>query len=419
MSKDSETLLLAAALLIKRHRECPLFYKNFYRKKLFKVYRIYLDTLNNERYNRTMWVRDIFTEDERYQQGTSNNLIQQMRNIDRQKIINLLRMSPETFDFLLSQIQPHIQKLEVIRTPIAPITRLEITLRYLASGDSMTSISYNFRVGKQTVSTIIRDTCEAIWYSLKDKVFPLPTTENWKKIAKEFEDKWNFKHCIGALDGKHITMQALPKSGSQYYNYKGAHSIHLLAIADANYKFIMVDIGAAGRLSDGGVFRRSNLGKGFEQSRFNVPEPENNLPYVLVGDEAFPLTTYLMRPFPRRGHLDLTRKVFNYRLSRARRVIENAFGLLVAKWRIFQKPIIASESTINKIVQACVCLHNFLLIRGESNIINNDEMNELLSSSNGLIDIDRVGSNTHGQSAATIREVFKDYFCTTGAVEWQ
>lgn len=110
-----------------------------------------------------------------------------------------------------------------------------------------------------------------------------------------------------------------------------------MAISDAKYCFVMLDIGAEGRQSDGGVFRRSEIGISFENINMNLPEPsqvEANgpvLPYVLVADEAFALTSYMMRPFPRSKHLDLRKKVFNYRLSRARRVVENAFGMLAAR----------------------------------------------------------------------------------------
>lgn len=184
----------------------------------------------------------------------------------------------------------------------------------------------------------------------------------------------------------------------------------------------MVDIGAPGRSSDSGVFRQSQMGKGFEQNLFNVPMPsEDGLPYVLVGDEAFPLSNYLMRPYPRRDQLDLRRKVFNYRLSRARRIIENAFGLLAAKWRVFRKPILARESTVRKIIQACVCLHNFLLMQRieDGNFISHEEMNELIPTTDGLKDMARIGTNTYARSSANFRELFTNYFCGPGAVDWQ
>lgn len=82
------------------------------------------------------------------------------------------------------------------------------------------------------------------------------------------------------------------------------------------------------------------------------------LPYLL-GDEAFQLTDYLLRPYPGKG-LNQERTIFNYRLSRARRTIENTFGILVSRWRILKRLIICTVEKSMKIVQAIVCLHNWL-----------------------------------------------------------
>lgn len=71
----------------------------------------------------------------------------------------------------------------------------------------MKSLSYMFRVGHNTISKIVSETCEAIWIVLKDEVFVQLTKEAWKKIATGFEDKWNFPHCLGSIDGKHIVIQ--------------------------------------------------------------------------------------------------------------------------------------------------------------------------------------------------------------------
>ena len=85
------------------------------------------------------------------------------------------------------------------------------------------------------------------------------------------------------------------------------------------------------------------MGKCFEDNSLNVPEGSKipgmdvELPYFLVGDEIFPLKTWLMRPYP--GTLDETQRIYNYRVSRARRTIENVFGILAARWRIFRKAI--------------------------------------------------------------------------------
>ncbi|XP_025162720.1 uncharacterized protein LOC109504126 [Harpegnathos saltator] len=151
----------------------------------------------------------------------------------------------EEMEILCNIVGPKIQKQYVVRDPIATCTRLEITLRYLANGDSMKSISYGFRYN--TVCTIISEICQCIWDELKEKVFLTPTTENWRKIAKDFEVLWDYPNCIGALDGKHIDIVAPPNSRSNYYNYKGKHSINLMAINDSKCCFSIVDIGAEGR----------------------------------------------------------------------------------------------------------------------------------------------------------------------------
>ena len=169
------------------------------------------------------------------------------------------------------------------------------------------------------------------------------TEQEWKQISNDFEEIWNLPHCIGAVDGKHIAIECPKKSGSKYFNYKGFFSLVLLAICDAKYCFTFVDIGQYGSGNDSGVLKLSHMGKCFEDNSLNVPEGSKipgmdmELPYFLVGDEIFPLKTWLMRPYP--GTLDETQRIYNYRVSRARRIIKIVFGILAAIWRIFRKAI--------------------------------------------------------------------------------
>lgn len=140
---------------------------------------------------------------------------------------------------------------------------LFIHCRYLATGETQRSLSIQFKCSPTSVHRILEETTQAIVAALANIVFPKITKEKLISIADEFEYKWNFPNCIGAIDGKHVAIQAPAKSGSEFFNYKKSSSIVLMAICDANYSFIMCDVGAAGRQSDGGIWRNSEFGKKF------------------------------------------------------------------------------------------------------------------------------------------------------------
>ncbi|GFR22764.1 DDE Tnp4 domain-containing protein [Trichonephila clavata] len=158
---------------------------------------------------------------------------------------------------------------------------------------------------------------------------------------------------------------APPKSGSRFHNYKGTFSIILLACVDANYKFVLVDIGAEGHNSDGGVFKNSIFGQNLEKGTLDLPCPAEipgttkMLPFLFIGYEAFPLKSNLMRSYPGVA-LSKDKGIFNYRLSRARRCVENAFGIMASRFGIFRKPLVSSLETSTFTVAAAVCLHNFI-----------------------------------------------------------
>ena len=254
--------------------------------------------------------------------------------------------------------------------------------------------------------------------------------EEWKAVSNQFETLWNFPNCVGAVDGKHVSIQAPSNSGSAFFNYKGSHSIILMAVCDAQYKFILVDVGDSGRHSDGGVFSNSTFGKAISDGTLPFPPSRPlpgtlhpSLPYIIVGDEAFPLKNHIMRPYPGRYLLE-PQVIFNYRLSRARRVVENTFGILVARWRIFQRPIIAEPDNVVLYTKAAIALHNFLRSTEPSiycpsgftdsedvdgNIVNGSWREER-GSNTCLQPVHQTGNNCHSLSAANVRDSFWQYF---------
>ena len=325
------------------------------------------------KYRKRFWVRQIYAE--RRWKGEFNLLVRDLMLCDHEYFFRYFRMSPTTFEMLLSWVAPLIKKQSTtMREPISPEERLSVTLQYLVTGDAQTTISASNRISPITVGRIIEETCEVLWSTLLKRGFSnAPCDEHgWKKIAKEFEQRWNFSHALGALDGKHVVMQAPARSGSSFFNYKKTHSIVLLAVCNAKYEFILVDVGDTGRQSDGSVYSNSPLGYAIENKLLNFPMPESlghlnkTFPYVFLGDDAFGLKIHIMKPYPNQN-LPLDERVFNYRLSRARRVIENSFGIATTRLRIFRRPIIATEKKVIKITKAVVALHNFLMSMRQTN----------------------------------------------------
>ena len=283
-----------------------------------------------------MWVRKIFQE--RSTKGEFALLIHDLKLHDHEYFFKHFRMTPTRYEHLLSLIAPSITKNSLRREAIGASERLTVTLKFIFSGTSQVDLSAMFRISPTAIGRIINETSKAIWDVLfREGYLQCPQSENeWKQIASEFERKWNFPHCIAAIDGKHIVMQAPFRSGSYFINYKKTFSIVFMGGCNANYEFILVDIGDTGRNSDGGVLANSDIGWALETNSLNIPGSEEiphtgmAFPYVLVADEAFPLKTNIMKPYPQEI-LQIKERIFNYRLSRARRIIENSFGILAAR----------------------------------------------------------------------------------------
>ena len=222
-----------------------------------------------------------------------------------------------------------------MRKAITEEERLVVTLRFLAMEDSPQSLSFSSRMGKTTVSNIVTEASNATYQVPKEKYLSaLHTKEEWLKISQEFEENLNMPHTIGCIDGKHIRIVCPKLTEAQYYNYKGLFNIVLMAVCDANYCFTMIDLGQYGSNNDSGILASSVMGEMFDNVSKIYQSSDQDLPYFLLGDEIFPLKDWLMRSFPGAGATE-EEKIYNYRHSSACRCIENAFGILAQRWRIF------------------------------------------------------------------------------------
>lgn len=274
--------------------------------------------------------------------------------------------------------------------------------RHLATGGSFASMSVPFHMSAETISRHVFKVCQVLWDVLQPLELPFPSKEQWQKIAKRFGDLWDYPFAIGALDGKHIALKKPGNSASMFYNYKGFPSIVLMALSDADSCFILVDCGQYGRVSDAGVYQSSNMSTILEEGHlipeqtFKINGSEIEIPYMVIGDEAFPLKTYLMKPFAART-LNEKRRIYNYRHSRARRAVECAFGILASKFEIFQRPMRVEPDKAIIITQATVGLHNFIRHR-DGNMIDRTSsiVYEIRDNTgrDGLLPLARTGSSS-------------------------
>ena len=126
------------------------------------------------------------------------------------------------------------------------------------------------------------------------------TPEQWKQVSERLSALWNFQNCLGAINGKHIAIRKPKQSGTYFYNYKVFFSIVLMAVADADYKSLFVDMWANGSCADSGVFKLTNIYKavmsgdaGFPDAD-NLPHDDSPVPYAFIGDEAFGFRSWIM-----------------------------------------------------------------------------------------------------------------------------
>jgi hypothetical protein len=226
------------------------------------------------------------------------------------------------------------------------------------------------------------------------------------------------------MDGKHVIIRCPPKSGSDYFKYKKDFSIMLFAIVDSHSNFLYIDVGTNGRANGASLFSKSALNEALQQNRLNIP-----------ADDAFPLQTNILKPYTRATALNKSQLVFNCRLSRGLRVVENSFGISVARFRVFEKPIPLSVATTEQIVKTNCLLHNWL--RKTSTSFQSYVEQEFMDSENwnqgkvipgqwrtlrndGLIDVSTpLSSNNHTRNAAEVRDSYANMFVTTDTVPWQ
>ncbi|KAM4038166.1 uncharacterized protein ACNLHF_016492 [Anomaloglossus baeobatrachus] len=348
---------------------------------------------------RRMWIHPLVKL--RKTHGHFNILYGEMRKFPP-KFEAYCHLTMNSFDNILGFVYHRLKHQDTyMRLSISPEERLLVTLRYLATGQSISSLHFEFLLGRSTIGKIILHTCT---------VMQLPSTQEWMHISEEFLEKTAFPNCIGAIDGKHIRVKKPPNSASRYFNYHKFFYVVILAMVDTNYCFLFADIRAYGSASDARIFRSSRLARRLMSDSLSLPAPKplpgNNgpiVPFVMVADQGFALSRHLIRPYPRRG-LDRSKALFNSKLARAHCYVEHAFGILASRWRIYQTTIQLQPTTVKAVIKATVVLHNYCRLHE----INDKHIEELPALNAPFVENGSVRTNV-STSGLQVSNQFTDY----------
>ena len=260
------------------------------------------------------------------------------------------RVSKQTFYYICRKLEHYVAKRDTqLRLAIPVELRIAVTLWCLATSTDYRTLSHLFGLSKSSICLIIREVCRAIVDHLTKLYIKIPTENEMREMMMCFKEKYGFPCCGGALDGSHIPISAPAANHTDFYNRKGWYSIILQGLVDHRYCFIDVYTGWPGSVHDARVFAHSSVYKkgtdGTLYPSWTTSIQEENIPIVILGDSAYPLLKWLMKPLPHNGALTQEQKRFNYHLSTARVVSKNAFGRLKGRWRCLSKRIDMNPET--------------------------------------------------------------------------
>lgn len=252
----------------------------------------------------------------------------------------------------------------------------------LSSGMTMLTVSELFDCGKSTVVKVVKKFIFSM-QKRASKFIQWPTdAASLEHIKEGFRLKQGFPNCCGAIDATHVKLE-LPynESSIDWYNREHNYSMLVQAIVDSNLRFLDICTGFPGSLNDAGLLRNSSFYRLCEEgARLNgpaVPFGGYDMREYIIGDNAYPLLPWLIVPFS--GELTDEQRLFNFKLSYTRSVVECAFAKLRSTWRLLQTKIKKPNmEMLPRTILACCILHNMLL---SIETYENENVNEIIDES--------------------------------------
>ena len=290
------------------------------------------------------------------------------------------RISKATFNYILDKIKADIQhkhpgRWGFVEEPISPACRLGITLYRLAPGDYYYTISEMTGFGVATVCNITIEVSHAIvetlWKEAVLNKFP-STLEHFKDCVLDMEEEWQFPLAFSALDGCHIPTK-MPRGGAnsakEYHNFKNFYSIVLMGMVDAKMRFIWASVSCPGSNHDSIIIRSTSFYAKLMECNilpiFTKLIEGVKVPFMILADSAFPHLPWIQKPYTN-AVLSEKERYFNYRLGRARMVVESAYGMLKSRWRVLHRKCDSNNETMKIKTLACIVLHNICNDHGEN-----------------------------------------------------
>ncbi|XP_064629252.1 uncharacterized protein LOC135488546 [Lineus longissimus] len=324
-------------------------------------------------------------------------------------------MKRETFNFLCRTLQPYLEKENTnMRRSIALDRKVGAVIVTLSSQAELRIVANLFGISIASLCIFVQETCKAINTVLVLRLIRLPNADETRRIMDGFERNWGFPNSAGAIDGTHIPIMAPKRYKPDYYNRKSYHSYNVQAYVDDCYRSRDVVAGWPGSVHDARVLGESNLFDLREAGRLFPGVSKNvngvNLALVILGDPAYPLLPWLMKPFPVNDRTTEAQKRFNYMQSRNRMVVENTFGRLKGRWRRILKRSDFKYLNVPSVILACCTLNNLCEDQGEDfpQIWHEEVAARIEELRVPVVDLEE-DDDVQEQDAGRIRDVIKDF----------
>ncbi|GAB0089943.1 hypothetical protein DMENIID0001_045710 [Sergentomyia squamirostris] len=274
------------------------------------------------------------------------------------------RVSRQTFNRIVRDLRPMLEPIPNLLSRIIPVSvekKVALTLYKLSSCCEYRTVGNVFGLHKTTVQKHFHNVVKKIVeFYLKNIIF-LPDVNECEVLAGKFLQISGIPQIIGAIDGCHIPIHSPEEGRADFTNRKQYGSIVMQAVVDNEYKFRDICIKFPGSCHDAYIFRNSNL---FKYHDREIPESRLHMdgikiPYIIVGDPAYPLLPWLMKDYP--GHnLPPEQERFNHALNRSRVFVECTFGRLKARFRTLQNPSEIYYRFMPMVIGACCILNNLI-----------------------------------------------------------